>query len=199
MVNRGRMRARPRSGFGRVFSAALLGLALLLCAAPVRSQGLELRNLSLDNQAGNLSVQFGLGVSGLEKIKATLAEGAELGLRCRVAVHRKRTLFFDSQVAGLDFESRLTADGLAQEYSVELPGGGKPLKGKDLGVLLDKAWGAVTLDLGPWSALAPGREYALSLSVSLKRLDVPTLIRVAAFFWSWDVAPPTQYELDFRL
>ena len=176
--------------------AAVLLLVLLPGLAP--AAGLELANLALDNRGGNLSVHFGLKVEDLAAVKASLDQGSELGLRCRVDVERVRTLFFDSRVAGLDFESRLKADGLAQEYSVELPGGGKPLRGKDLAALLAKAWGNVTLDLGPWKALAPGHEYALSLDVSLKRVDVPAWVRVAVFFWSWDVLPATHYEQDFR-
>lgn len=179
--------------------AALAAWAtLVLLAAPVRAQGLELANLALDNHGGNLSVHFGLRVEGLGEVKAALDAGSELGLRCRVDIHRVRTLFFDSRVFGLDFESRLGFDRLAQEYSVELPGGGKPLRGKDLGALLAKAWGAVTLDLGPWKVLAPGHEYLLSLDVSLKRADVPAFVRVAAFFLSWDVLPATHYEQSFR-
>ena len=187
---------RPARAWAGLLAAAALVLALL----PARglAAGLELANLALDNRGGNLSVHFGLKVEDLAAVKAVLDQGSELGLRCRVAVHRVRTLFFDSRVAGLDFESRLKADGLAQEYSVELPGGGKPLRGKDLAALLAKAWGNVTLDLGPWKALAPGHEYALSLDVSLKRVDVPAWVRVAVFFWSWDVLPATHYEQDFR-
>jgi hypothetical protein len=178
----------------------LLLAALVLFLLPDRglAAGLELANLTLDNRGGNLSVHFGLKVEGLAAVKAALDQGSELALRCRVDVRRVRTLFFDSRVAGLDFESRLKADGLAQEYSVELPGGGNPLRGKDLETLLVKAWGNVNLDLGPWKALTSGHAYALSLDVSLKRADVPGWIRVAAFFWSWDVLPTTHYEQDFR-
>jgi len=186
----------PKRALVRLMVAT--ALALLLCPGPARAQGLELVNLALDNRGGNLSVHFGLHAEGLAAVKAALDQGSELALRCRVDVRRVRSLFFDSRVAGLDFESRLKADGLTQEYSVELPGGGKPLRGKDLDGLLTAAWGAVTLDLGPWKALAPGNEYVLSLDVSLKRADVPAWIRVAAFFWSWDVLPAAHYEQEFR-
>ncbi|MEW5774688.1 MAG: DUF4390 domain-containing protein [Thermodesulfobacteriota bacterium] len=196
MMQHGVSQARLAGGLARVLAAALLALALLPGLA--LAQGLELTNLTLDNRGGNLSAHFGLRAEGLAAVKAALDQGSELGLRCRVDVHRVRTMFFDSRVAGLDFESRLGFDRLAQEYSVELPGGGNPLRGKDLAALLAKAWGAVTLDLGPWKALAPGHEYVLSLDVSLKRLDVPGWIRVAAFFWSWDVLPATHYEQGFR-
>lgn len=190
--------AHPAAARPGILAFSALVLSLALAAVPARAQGLELANLFLDNRGGNLSVHFGLRVEGLAAVKAALDQGSELGLRCRVDVHRVRSFFFDSRVAGLDFESRLGFDGLAQEYSVELPGGGKPLRGKDLGALLARAWGAVTLDLGPWKALAPGREYVLSLDVSLRRVDVPGWVRVAAFFWSWDVLPAAHYQQDFR-
>lgn len=198
MMQHGVSQARPARVWARILAAASLAMALVLPSGPALAQGLELDNLTLDNHGGNLSVHFGLRVDGLAAVKAALEQGSELALRCRVDVHRVRTMFFDSRIAGLDFESRLEFDGLAQEYSVELPGGGKPLRGKDLGALLARAWGAVTLDLGPWKALAPGHEYALSLDVSLKRADVPGWIRVAVFFWSWDVLPATHYEQGFR-
>lgn len=190
--------ARPAVARAGILAFLALALWLVLPAAPVRAQGLELANLTLDNRGGNLSMHFGLRAEGLGVIKAVLDQGSELALRCRVDVRRVRALFFDSRVAGLDFESRLGFDGLAQEYRVELPGGGNPLRGKDLGGLLAKAWGAVTLDLGPWGDLAPGHDYVLSLDVSLKRADVPAFVRVAAFFLSWDVLPATHYEQDFR-
>ena len=197
MVQVGMRRGRPARGAVLAAAVALV-LGLLLSAGPARAQGLELVNLALDNRGGNLAVHFGLKAEGLAQVKAALDQGSDLVLRCRADVRRVRTLFFDSRVAGLDFESRLTADGLAQEYGVELPGGGRPLRGKDLGALLDRAWGAVTLDLGPWKALTPGNEYVLRLDVSLKRADVPGWVRVAVFFWSWDVLPAAHYEQEFR-
>lgn len=183
----------------RAWACALAAAILLLALAPgrARADGLDLVNLTLDNRGGNLSVHFGLHVEDTAAVKAALDQGADLALRCRVDVRRVRTLW-NSRVAGLDFESRIRADGLAQDYRVELPGGGNPLRGKDLDGLLGKAWGNVTLDLGPWKALAPGNEYVLSLDVSLKRADVPGWIRVAAFFWSWDVLPAAHYEQVFR-
>lgn len=198
MAHHREQQARPAAARAGILAFFALALWLVLPAAPVRAQGLELANLTLDNRGGNLSVHFGLRVEGLAAVKSVLDQGSELALRCRVDVHRVRSFFFDNRVAGLDFESRLGFDSLAQEYSVELPGGGNPLRGKDLGSLLGKAWGAVTLDLGPWKALAPGHDYVLSLDVSLKRADVPALVRVAAFFLSWDVLPATHYEQDFR-
>jgi hypothetical protein len=191
-------KARPAAVRAGMLALFALALWLVLPAAPVRAQGLELANLTLDNRGGNLSVHFGLRAEGLDAVKAALDQGSELALRCRVDIRRVRSFFFDSRVAGLDFESRLGFDGLVQEYRVELPGGGNPLRGKDLGGLLGKAWGAVTLDLGPWKALTPGHDYVLSLDVSLKRADAPALVRVAAFFLSWDVLPATSYEQAFR-
>jgi hypothetical protein len=101
-------------------------------------------------------------------------------------------------VAGAEYVSRLSRDELAQEYVLHLPGAEKPLRSKDLAPLLDKAWGAVAMDLGSWSLLAPGHDYALRLRISLKRLDVPAWLRYAVFFWSWDVLPETNYQQEFH-
>lgn len=177
--------------------AVLLALgAVLLGTARAADQVLDLNNLVLDNQAGQITVRFGVSAPPAP-LREALAEGAGLGLVCTASLERVRGVLPDADVAEGEYISELTRDELAQEYVLRLPGVEKPVRSKDLGALLDKAWGAVTMDLGSWDLLAPGHTYALSLTISLKRRDVPAWLRYSLFFWSWDVLPETNYQLEF--
>ena len=174
-----------------------LGLALGLAGnARAADQVLDLNNLVLDNQAGQITVRFGV-TAPPGPLREALAEGSTLGLVCTATLERVRGVFFDVDVAEGEYVSELTRDELAQEYVLRLPGVEKPVRSKDLPALLDKAWGSVTMDLGSWGLLMPGQTYTLNLTTSLKRRDVPAWLRYSLFFWSWDVLPETNYQLEF--
>jgi hypothetical protein len=196
-------RASLRQGAwpGKALRAAflLLALALLGLGAPGAARaegGLELGYLTLDNKDGHILVRLGLSTPGLAQVKAALDEGSELGLNCKVRLIRKRALLPDSTAVSYEFTSKLKANTLSQEYAVDAPGAGRSVRGRDLAALLDRAWGAIALDLGPWSDLSPG-DYSLELALSLKRRDVPSFLRYSLFFWSWDVLPEARFSLDF--
>ncbi len=179
--------------------ALLLAAVVFLGAWPAwgAEQSLDLDNLVLDNQAGEITVRFGV-TAPLDPLRKALGEGSRLGLVCKASLERVRGVLPDAGVAQGEYVSELTRDELAQEYVLHLPGVEKPVRSKDLRVLLDKAWGAVTMDLGSWDLLTPGHAYALNLTISLKRMDVPAWLRYSLFFWSWDVLPATNYQLEFN-
>ncbi len=178
--------------------AVLLALAVTLAgASAMADQALDLNNLVLDNQAGQITVRFGVSAPPAP-LREAMAEGSSLGLVCTATLERVRGVLPDADLAEGEYVSVLGRDELAQEYVLHLPGVEKPVRSKDLPALLDKAWGAVTMDLGSWDLLTPGHSYNLSLTISLKRRDVPAWLRYSLFFWSWDVLPETNYQLEFN-
>ncbi len=71
------------------------------------------------------------------------------------------------------------------------------VSGDDLADVLRRAFGEITIDLGPWDILERGEAYVLTLGIELGRADVSAFVRNALFFWSFDVVPPARYRLDF--
>jgi hypothetical protein len=181
---------------------ALITILLLLALGAFHSQAagqdIELDGLVIDNRAGDLGVGFGVNIPDPQPLLAALSEGSVLGLRCRARIERRRGLWPDSKVVEIEYRSLLRMDGLAKEFLIDLPGHETPIAGKDLRALLARGWGSIVLDLGPWSQLRQGRNYTLVLALSVARLDVPTWMRFAVFFWTWDVFPEVEYRLDFR-
>lgn len=199
----------PKAASGRC-KLAVIGLLLAVIALAVavgpgartavaQGEGLHLNNLVLDNQAGEVTARFGVDVIGLEKVRQALEEdGAVLGLICTATIERKRTIWMNSELASTEYVSRLSKNALSNEYVLNIPGSSEPLRSKELASLLEKAWGGITLRLGPWSMLETGEGYILDLNIELKRSDVPAWLQYTLFFWSWDVFPGANYQLDFR-
>ncbi|BBD07304.1 DUF4390 domain-containing protein [Desulfovibrio ferrophilus] len=186
---------------GRLWTLCVLLCAVALSAglAPARCQAgeLELGSLILDNQEGNISVRFGVRMSGLDELRKELDAGTTVVLNCDASVSRRGRMWLDTRLAETEWSSTVSKDVLADEYRLQLPGEESPRRGKDLAALLIGAWGGLTLDLGSWEALTPGYDYQLKLDISLDRTDVPVWLRYVVFFWSFDVYPPTSYQLDF--
>ncbi|MDY7002233.1 MAG: DUF4390 domain-containing protein, partial [Thermodesulfobacteriota bacterium] len=177
----------------------MLTLALIFAqAGTALAQGLDLDNFVLDNQAGRITVRFGVRVFAFDELEEVLSDGSSVGLVCEASVYRKRALWPDSEVAATKLVSLLRKHGLAQDFEVTLSDEKEPLSARELPALLEKAWGEITLDLGLWEALEPGSKYSLQLEISLMRMDVPVWLRYMVFFWSWDVLPSTGYRLDFE-
>ncbi|MEG6549015.1 DUF4390 domain-containing protein [Desulfocurvibacter africanus] len=191
----------PRGHARAVFWQTLvLGLAFALTlACPDRSlaQELVLSNLVVDNQAGEILVRFGVEVEGSDRVAGILKEGESLGLSCSVSLLRERSLWIDQTVYSADLDLFLRYDPLSKQFTAELPGSESPMAHADLAVLLSKAWSEITLDLGPWKDLSRGKDYRLMLEISLNRLDVPIWLKKPLFFWDWEAAPTTHYQLEF--
>lgn len=182
-----------------VFLFICLPLFLVMMPVSASAQGgtLELGNLILDNQAGNITVRFGVRVDGLEALEHVLGEGSTVALVCKGGVYQRKSLWLDKEIAEIRWQSTLHRDVLARDYVLDLPGSDKPLRSKNLGELLHDGWERLAMVVGPWSDLTSGAEYSLDLNFSLARTDVPTWLRYIVFFKSWDVYPPVSYQLDF--
>lgn len=189
----------PRGSVRALFRPALVLAFALVLACPDRSlaQELVLNNLVVDNQAGEILVRFGVEVEGSDQLADVLKEGESLGLSCSVALLRQRALWFDQTVYAADVDLFLRYDPLGKQFVAELPGSDASRAHADLAVLLSKAWSEIALGLGPWKNLSRGREYSLMLEISLNRLDVPVWLKKSLFFWDWEAAPTTHYQLEF--
>jgi hypothetical protein len=177
---------------------AAFAAALALWASLAFAQSLLLSNLVVDNQAGNLAARFGVTVDGLAEVTDSLHSGVTLALTCKARLSKPGGLLRSTQVAEAELVSRLKFDSLTKEYVLLLPGREAPLKNARLDELLRSGWGQLTLDMGSWRLLERGQEYALGLEIRLTQTDIPNWFRRTLFFWTWDVAPQTAYQLTFR-
>jgi hypothetical protein len=188
---------RPHTPRLKALTAACCAALVLFLAVQAVAAEMRLSHLVLDNQAGEITARFGIDFMGLEELERALSEGSTLELVCMAEIVRRRSLWMNKGLAEAEFMSTLSRDALAKEYVLRLPGEQEPLRSDKLAPLIDKAWGALVMDLGPWSTLQRGQEYTLGLSVTLRRSEVPAWLRYTLFFWSWEVVPETEYQLDF--
>ncbi|WP_300161882.1 DUF4390 domain-containing protein [Solidesulfovibrio sp.] len=174
---------------------ALAAAAVLVAAGPSRAQELLLSNLVLNNFEGKIWVRFGVEPTGADAIRQVLMAGERLALVCKAKLSVKRDYVWNREVSSARYESvlRRLKGG---EFAVELPGQGA-VADRELAALFRKAWGEILIDLGPWDRLERGQTYALTLELSLTRLDVSPWLKKGLFFWPFDPATPVSYQLDF--
>ncbi len=183
----------------RLFFALALAVAALGCPVARAADGaLDLGNLTLDNHAGDITVRFGVSLPDIEGLEQELAAGTTVGLKCQATIYRRKSLWADTNVAEATLVSPLRKDALANDYILEIPGDPRPLRDKNLAALLDKGWGRLAMDLGPWESLLPGHQYRLRLEISMGRLEVPVWMRYVVFFMSFDLYKPVSYQLEFN-
>lgn len=178
--------------------AALLVLVFALADGawfPAYAEELHLANLVLNNFEGKIRVRFGVDPSSPEHVRRALDAGERLALKCRATLAVKRNYLWNQKISSANLQSELSRLH-GGEYVVNLPGQGS-MAGRDVSVLLRKAWNEILLDLGPWDRLERGQTYVVSLTLSLVRLDIPAWVRHGLFFWSFDAARPISYRLDF--
>lgn len=186
------LRSRPP------LAALALVLALTLWGQAAQAQSLVLSNLVVDNQSGVLAARFGVALDSLAQVTDVLQGGVTLALTCKGKLVRQGGMFSSPQVAEATMVCRVKYDSLTREYVLTVPGREAPLKNARLDELLRNGWGALTLDMGSWKLLERGKEYTLSLDIRLHQTDIPNWFKRTLFFWSWDVAPQTSYQLHFK-
>lgn len=182
----------------RGLCALALALALCLWAQAAQAQSLVLSNLVVDNQSGTLAARFGVALDTTATATDVLQSGVTLALTCKGKLTRAEGWLSSPQVAQAELVSRVRYDSLTREYVLSLPGREAPLKNARLDELLRAGWGSLALDLGPWKQLEGGKEYTLHLDIRLQQTDIPGWFRRTLFFWSWDMAPQTSYQLHFK-
>jgi len=180
--------------FRRAFLALLLTVLLPFSA---QAQTLLLDNLVLDNQSGRIHLRFGLSLAEIDQVQAVLRDGVDLWMFGTARLMAKRLILPNRVLNEKQVEHVLEWNPLAQEFELTLPQKEHLVKNKDLAELLAKQWREITLDMGQWAMLTPGRTYHLELEISLDRRDIPVWMRRVLFFWSWEVITPIRYELEF--
>lgn len=172
----------------------------LLDRTDAYAQRISLTNLVVDNQGGRIKVRFGTDIKAPAQVDQALASGQVLALECRASLARKREYAWNAPVASAESLSPLTMSE-AGSYEIIPPAGQaghmERYRGRDLGLVIKEAWGAMSLDLGDWNRLEPGNVYSLTLEIRVVRQDVSSWLQGALFFWNFDALPPVKYQLDF--
>lgn len=183
--------------YGQVLVAGLALILLLACPGRSLAQELVLVNLVVDNHAGAILVRFGVKVEGTDRVAELLKDGESLGLNCSISLQRSRSLWVDKTAGEAELYLSLRYDPLSKQFVAESPGDEPPMVHPDLTALLDRAWSEISLELGSWKNLVRGKEYNLRLEIRLDREDVPIWLKRSLFFWDWEAAPATHYQLEF--
>lgn len=188
------MKTEERNRLG-LFAAVVL--AALMLASPCLAQSLTLKPPSLADAGGRITARFGVSVEDVPILKGELEDGLALVLVCEVGLYRENDWWLSSRVASGKLTSGLRFDPLKQEYVMTTPGGGQPLRDKDLVKLLEKGWGDVEVALGSWALLEKGQKYSLRLFTSMNEEDAPDGILRYLYFWSWNPGAENSFQLDF--
>lgn len=177
--------------------AFAFAFAAFLLADAARAQGLSLKPPSLANVHGRITARFGVTVEELPILKGELEDGIELVLTCDVGLFRVNSYWLDDRLAAAAFVSTLGFDPLTREYLMRLPRTAQPMRGKDLGELLDRGWGKIEIGLGSWALLDRGVKYRLRLKTSMNDKDAPEGVMRYIYFWSWSPGSDNSFQLDF--
>jgi len=180
-------------------AALLFFLTLFLClAVPAAGQSIALSNLVLDNHEGRITVRFGVDIKDVDAVKAALADGQTLVLDCRATLSLKRDYAWNRSVAKAGLKSTFTSSPEGGLYEIGIPAmRHERYRGRDAALVMKEAWGDISMDLGAWSLLGRGNEYALTLDIHLLRQNVPTWVKGTLFFWDFDTVPAGKFQLDF--
>ncbi len=190
---------RPRAGcLARCFRLALLCLVCgLASSSSLHAQSLVLSDLVLDNSNSTMSVHYGLLVKDAPAIANALHEGLQLRFCSHVALYKKRSFGWDTLLVEKETVFDLHEDTLKQEGVMSIAGKEIRFPMTEFEHVFQKRLASLTASLGPWSMAQKGRTYVVRLTLSLSRVDVPVWIRFPLFFWSWDIVPATQFEMEF--
>jgi len=172
-------------------------LLALASASAARAERIGLSNLVVDNHAGRVKVRFGVFVKQADPIRQALENGQVLALECKARLYLKRDYAWNRLAGERELMSPLVLHDKGP-FEITLPGGTREhYRARDLELVMKEAWGAIAMDLGPWSELERGRSYSLELEIRLLRQDIPGWLKGTLFFWSFDAIEPATYRLDF--
>lgn len=172
-------------------------VCMLVHAGSLWAQSLSLNDLVVDNTNGTMTVHYGVRIKGISSIERALSQGLHLRFSGQAALYKKRTLWWDDLLVDNDFTCDLWEDPLKQEAVLSLDGEEIRFPMADFAQVFQKRLEHMVTSLGPWNVIQKGRTYIVRLSLTLTRIDVPAWIRVPLFFWSWDLAPETRFEMEF--
>ncbi len=190
---------RPGAGLlARSFRLALLSLVCgLASVSSLQAQSLVLSDLVLDNSNSTMSVHYGVLVKDAPAIANALHEGLQLRFSGHVALYKKRSFGWDTLLVERETVVDLHEDTLKQEGIMSIAGKEIRFPMTEFEHIFQKRLASLTASLGPWSMAQQGKTYVIRLTLTLTRVDIPAWIRVPLFFWSWDLLPESQFEMEF--
>lgn len=189
--------ARPSLWVFAVFTALLFICSGAFRPVLVHAQSLEVKDLVLERESGQVQVRFGLEVKGVDELRQILEEGGVFELQCRATLFKKRGVVWDSVMGRSEFLSQINANPLSQSFSVVDAASSKIVQNKNLSELLQDVWKTIALDLGSMGKLEKGHVYRVVLTVGIEQVDVPQWVKRSMFFWSFEAIPKTSVELTF--
>jgi hypothetical protein len=183
--------------------AAVIVLTLLLpCASfAVPPKYFEVGNPRLETKNGMITVKLAIGVDNPTGLFEMLKDGAAVELLINAKLERVRTLWTNVTLAETDILSSLQHNPLTREFSLYMPGGGKPLLDKSLDKLLAATWEKFEILFGPVTLLdgeGKDTEYRMTLTLSLQHAKAPPWLGKGFMIWSKDILDPEKVVLDFR-
>ncbi len=161
------------------------------------AQDLVLKNLVLDNVAGEIQLRFGIDTLEAEKLHKYLRDSVTLRLKCEAFLLKDRQLWWDQDLAHDQCIFKIKQNPITQKYSLVDLKTEKEYTESSLESLLKHHITRLRLHLGVWQTLQKGEKYAIKLLVSLKRSGFPGWVKKCLFFWSWDIVPTQKYRMDF--
>jgi hypothetical protein len=161
------------------------------------AQDLVLKNLVLDNVAGEIQLRFGIEPLDSEKLQKYLLDSVTLKLQCQATLFRERNIWLDKDLAHDHCVFEIKQNPITQKYSIVNVQTEKEHIESSLDALLNKHINKLCLHLGIWQTLRKGEKYSIELFVSLKRSGIPGWVKKCLFFWSWDIVPTQKYRMHF--
>ena len=187
-----------RLWFRALIAAGLVACFVLAGGGEARAQQLVLKDMGVESENGAVVLRFSLGVDDESALRNALVQGGALLLECRATLFKERDYWLDGDVAEAGFLSTLRSDPLTREFILSQPGLERPLRSKELGPLLDRAWGEIDAPLTTLARLEAGNLYYVEFEARLKMDDVPEWLKGTLFYRTWEVAPSLTYRMDFE-
>lgn len=191
-----------------VLFGAMLGFVLAMfqahgTAEAAPPQRFVIEGPELREDAGRLTAECSVTVDDEDGLRALLKDGAVLELRIGMTVERKRSWWSNSEVSSSVFVSGLRHDPLTREFLLTMPSEGREILHRDRNLtrLLYATWRDLRLPLASlhlFESPDGPKDYLLTFNFELRHTELPPWLEKSPGFWSADVVPSEQRQLDYR-
>lgn len=187
--------------FAALFAAAFA--VLLYSAVPARAvppKYFEISNAHVIIQSGEIIAKMSIEVDNPTGLFEMLKDGASIEMEITAKLERLRTLWTNVPLMETEFIFMLQHNPLTREFSLYLPGKGKPLLDRNLERLLAATWHKFSATVGTTDLLDGDKdsEYRVTLTLSLQHAKPPPWLVRNSMFWSKKILSPETVELPFR-
>ena len=151
--------------------------------------------------ARQVTVDYQLGLKGLNLIRDPLREGAHMAVEGGIRLLQRNLLRPNSELAFQPLAWILRHDPLTREFLIadaSTAKAGQVSRSPHLDTLLREAWSDLHAVLTPETPFADGETYIVQFDLVLKYAEVPPWLKKALqFFWSWELSPKFSHEHAF--